>query len=1306
VSEFISNIAQAYRHSSPIPDSSESLPSLPFASKSVLSSPIRYVPPLCYATNPSIPAPAFNAPGPGLNLPPAPSPFQLPDASFSMPRQPAHLSDDGLSYIDEEPLMRPPPLPPCPYQASLQPPQHLLHTTFPPPQRPHSRALLQPPPMRLRTMTAAFATPAPAPTFTPAYGVGAMPSVRSRLTPRFTGDVNQPIEDFLEEYKELADKCGLTSLQKVETVIQYVDRSQRHVWQNLPGYIACDWLDFRDELCDKYVSPTPGGQFLRQKLINFATKYARKCMGDETDVINYQRQFNNQSKVLLGTGRITIGERNAIFWHGFHPEDQRALREHLIAMHPNMPQGQAFDLKDVFNIARAIFSGDDDFLLQEPSPHTDRTRMERSTPRDYSSPCIETRTVWFQNDAPEENKNELEGLIYQLHALPPRNPKYAVLYARCAARFPNHMMSIPRPEYQTDTAAAYSYSAPPPPPTWSAPAATPILTPAAPAANTTTATPFFFGPRPELCAFCCAEGHRLCSCASANEYLQTGCASWINDKLHLPNSQLVPFDGMRHGLKASIDAWLTAQSSAASPPAQTQAISARDPPLHLDSRNASARIEEVIESHILQVWEVATPDEEVFSQDIFEVFTAEKMKHPGKASEFSALPPPPPAPAPSTSAPAQPPAAASSAPQSSTQYQYHSDAEDQQLVTELEEYLMKGKLSLTTPAHVFAASHAVRKNIAKKLKVRRVETNEYEVVPAADPCSCLHRTTVHDDFSDDPPLSDDRSPEFCLPLLELNALVNSSFKSPAILDTGSQIVVIRHDIVQSLGFPINSQRLIKMEGANGTTNWTVGCAENLPLQVGDVTIKVHPHVVEHASFGLLLGRPFQKSALLRFEDLPSGGVEVSVCDPTNLECRVFVPTRPHTGRAPAVSVVSVLNLVPSLLRPMQATVHHLIPPLMPATHSVTVPKYTQPLPTKHPLSLVSRSSPEVLTPPLNTGMGDNFLTQHIQPLHDRRPSTRPCTDDLASSAIPRLSSLLRPFLSSAFHRTSGPCFDSENADADINDSSLGKARQGDFSLGSPLTCLFSGTNCAVARHPSGYPLPLASFPLEDPPTVAIIDPACNHMQVPSLVSGSAHPSPVDNCHTIPFPDPSCAPSTLRPPSPGQLEHLVDFTSACASPDCSDVALTHFASGTTHLTLPADSFGDEQRHHQVDPGGSKFKAPGRCKVSIVCALGSAHSGPRDACIAVNDSTRQCPAATPSHTTPPPLCPPLSHPSLDVSLSPPRRSPRRQTRNHRWHHSPHPPSLACTTRPHVNQRHTRQAQHSMPLALVRVPMPLDL
>ena len=105
--------------------------------------------------------------------------------------------------------------------------------------------------------------------------------------------------------------------------------------------------------------------------------------------------------------------------------------------------------------------------------------------------------------------------------------------------------------------------------------------------------------------------------------------------------------------------------------------------------------------------------------------------------------------------------------------------------------------------------------------------------------------------------------------------------------------------------PINYQRLIEMEGANGATNWTVGCAENLPLQVGNMVVKVHTHIVEHATFGLLLGRPFQQATLCRIKDTPSGEVEVSVRDQADLSQRVFLSTRPRTGHAPGVKIVSV-----------------------------------------------------------------------------------------------------------------------------------------------------------------------------------------------------------------------------------------------------------------------------------------------------------------------------------------------------------------------------------------------------------------
>jgi hypothetical protein len=43
--------------------------------------------------------------------------------------------------------------------------------------------------------------------------------------PHFLGTIKQLIEDFLEKYERLADRYGLTSPQKVEAVIQYINCS-------------------------------------------------------------------------------------------------------------------------------------------------------------------------------------------------------------------------------------------------------------------------------------------------------------------------------------------------------------------------------------------------------------------------------------------------------------------------------------------------------------------------------------------------------------------------------------------------------------------------------------------------------------------------------------------------------------------------------------------------------------------------------------------------------------------------------------------------------------------------------------------------------------------------------------------------------------------------------------------------------------------------------------------------------------------------------------------------------------------------
>jgi len=172
----------------------------------------------------------------------------------------------------------------------------------------------------------------------------------------------------------------------------------------------------------------------------------------------------------------------------------------------------------------------------------------------------------------------------------------------------------------------------------------------------------------------------------------------------------------------------------------------------------SARIEEVTEtpSHIVQAIDHEedsesndeSDDENPF--DFLQVFATEKKKRETRRSKLpelqSSVPPSASAapfpstsatsPAPATASLAVPPTHTATAPpvptapstltRAAPQNRYQSTAEDQRLISELQSWLMEGKLAHTTPAHIFAASPTIRGDLVERLRVRRVETSSYE----------------------------------------------------------------------------------------------------------------------------------------------------------------------------------------------------------------------------------------------------------------------------------------------------------------------------------------------------------------------------------------------------------------------------------------------------------------------------------------------------------------------------------------------------------------------------------------------------
>jgi len=204
------------------------------------------------------------------------------------------------------------------------------------------------------------------------------------------------------------------------------------------------------------------------------------------------------------------------------------------------------------------------------------------------------------------------------------------------------------------------------------------------------------------------------------------------------------------------------------------------------------------------------------------------------------------------------------------QYRYQASAEDQFLTKQVMDWILEGKLDQITPAHILATSPPIRKELVERLRPRRVETGSFEQAfgsDTMDPVAVLELAAKHE-------------AEFSLPLREIDILVNNLRTEAGVLDQGSQIVVIREDLAKEVGAQINTQRTLRMEGANGSTSRTLGCAEDLNMRIGDVSFTIHAHVVRTAPFRLLLGRPFHHLLLCRLEDHPDH-VDVSIRDPAD-----------------------------------------------------------------------------------------------------------------------------------------------------------------------------------------------------------------------------------------------------------------------------------------------------------------------------------------------------------------------------------------------------------------------------------------
>ena len=241
------------------------------------------------------------------------------------------------------------------------------------------------------------------------------------------------------------------------------------------------------------------------------------------------------------------------------------------------------------------------------------------------------------------------------------------------------------------------------------------------------------------CAFCAQAGHRVRGCPAAHEYVRTGRTLVRNDQLILPLGLPIPNDGSGKGLKHGIDTWLAANS--VNPGESTVTIT------QVSAATASQCDPVPLATLSLEIVQSKESDTEEDSDndsvggelyDVYEVLAAENTKCAAQPKLQE------------TGPPTNPPTTSNTLP---PQYQYQSNVEDQKLTSQLCTWLLEGKLTQTTPAHILATSAPIQKELADQLRPHRVEAGTLE--ETSNPAKKMPATVLR--------ISAKRSAEFSLP---------------------------------------------------------------------------------------------------------------------------------------------------------------------------------------------------------------------------------------------------------------------------------------------------------------------------------------------------------------------------------------------------------------------------------------------------------------------------------------------------------------------------------------------------------------
>jgi hypothetical protein len=124
------------------------------------------------------------------------------------------------------------------------------------------------------------------------------------------------------------------------------------------------------------------------------------------------------------------------------------------------------------------------------------------------------------------------------------------------------------------------------------------------------------------------------------------------------------------------------------------------------------------------------------------------------------------------------------------------------------------------------------------------------------------------------------------------AVVDSTKRKECILDPGCQIVAMADDVCHDLALVYDPSIRLHMQSANGTMDWSLGLARNVPFTIGKITLYMQVHIIGSPAYDILLGRPFDILTESIIKNYANEDQTVTITDP-NTGQMYTVPTVPR-----------------------------------------------------------------------------------------------------------------------------------------------------------------------------------------------------------------------------------------------------------------------------------------------------------------------------------------------------------------------------------------------------------------------------